>query len=212
MVNNNTTQFILDIGTIDKRRYGDMDLDSLALYGLHYLKENNIPLFFEFIAIALFKLFPERFSMENFNQFPDTNRISKALRRLTDEKRKSWATGNIENGFTITEFGYEAAEQIAERLKRKVGTILERRQRVTRTRGRSSRDMIKEIRNSELFKKWTSKPSQPTVFEVTAFMNAAPYTPKNLLLKHLEQMNGAAKEEDDRNVINFLAWLKDLIK
>jgi hypothetical protein len=39
------------------------------------------------------------------------------MRRLTDQKRKRWATGNIENGFQLTDFGREMAMQVSSFLK-----------------------------------------------------------------------------------------------
>lgn len=187
--------------------YDSFDLDRLVVYTLYALEGKKIPLYFDFIAVGLFRLFPRKFSMANFIQYPDTNRISKALRRLTDQKRKHWATGNIENGFHLTDLGREMAKQVSGSLK----NPLPRKDRkpiiVSKSRGKSPGDDIREIRVSEAFKKWFAN-EEVNNYEFFAFLKAAPYTPKQLLAEHLKRLKVSATTTKDKEVLEFLSWLE----
>lgn len=188
--------------------YDSFDLDRLVVYTLYALEGKRIPLYFDFIAVGLFKLFPRKFSMANFAQYPDTNRISKALRRLTDQKRKRWATGNIENGFHLTDLGHEIAKQVLvflenPKLKKGRKPIV-----VTKSRGRSPIEDVQEIRASEAFKKWFAN-EEVNNHEFFAFLKAASYTPKQLVAEHLKQLKASTVSAKDKEVLKFLSWLEN---
>lgn len=189
------------------KNYELLDLDRLIVYVLFLLEQKKVPLYFDYIAVASFKLFPKKFSMANFKQYPDTNRISKALRRLVDPKRKNWAKGSIEHGFSLTEAGKEMAIQVSELLK-KPTRQKKRLPIVTRSRGRSPKDDIEEIEKSEIFQKWLQKNYQINDYEVLSFLSAMPYTPKELLCQYLEQLTQSAATVKNKTVSIFLAWLE----
>ena len=182
---------ILGIKPLPPNSYHNFDLDRLAVYSLCLLEEKKIPLFFDYAAVTLFRLFPKKFSMANFSQYPDTNRINKALRRLTDQARKSWA-GTVENGFSLNELGREVGKQVLEILNDP-----ERQGKVSppvpkRSRGRSALVETNEIRNSLTFKKWTNEEAINN-YEFFAFLKATPYTPKPLLLEHFMRLKKFSK-------------------
>jgi hypothetical protein len=144
--------------------------------------------------------------MANFSRYPDTNRINKALRRLTDQTRKSWATGTVENGFSLTDLGREVGKQVVD--------ILNDPQRqsarlpaTTRSRGRSAIVETGEIKNSETYKKWQEKESINS-YEFFAFLKATPYTPKPLLSEHLNRLKNSATTVHDDEVLAFLRWME----
>lgn len=203
----NTKKVLAGLKRFPATNYDDFDLDRLVVYALFVLEENKISLYFDFIAVVLFKLFPLKFSMANFKQYPDTNRISKALRRLTDQKRRNWATGSIENGFYLTDLGREMAKQVSNSLKNPVKKKDRKPIVVSKSRGKSPSDDIKEIRVSEAFKKWFSN-EEVNNHEFFAFLKAAPYTPKQLLAEHLKRLRVSATTTKDKEVMEFLVWLE----
>lgn len=203
----NTKKVLAGLKRFPATNYDDFDLDRLVVYALFILEENKISLYFDFIAVILFKLFPLKFSMANFRQYPDTNRISKALRRLTDQKRRNWATGSIENGFYLTDLGREMAKQVSNSLKNPVKKRDRKPIVVSKSRGKSPSDDIKEIRVSEAFKKWFSN-EEVNNHEFFAFLKAAPYTPKQLLAEHLKKLRVSATTTKNKEVMEFLVWLE----
>lgn len=192
------------------KSYERIDLDRLAVYAISVLEENKVPLYFDYIAVAMFRLFPKKFSMANFPQYPDTNRVSKTLRRLTDQKRKNWATGSVENGFNLTDFGREIGKQVLELLKN-LKQQASRAQTQTRTRGRSATVETVEVKNSEVYKKWLEKETISN-YEFFSFLKATPYTPKSMLLDHLRKLKHAASTANDDKAVTFLEWLEERFK
>ena len=191
----------------NQKNYENFDLDRLVAYALFILEKKKTPLYFDYITVVLFKLFPKKFSMANFKQYPDTNRISKSLRRLADPKRKNWAKGSIENGFFITEVGREIAIQVGELLKEPGKQKKQLLIATKRSRGRSPQDDVKDIEKSEIFQKWSQKNYKMNDYEVLSFLNTVPYTPKELLLKYLEQLQKSAVTIKNKKALSFLNWL-----
>lgn len=185
--------------------YKDIDLDRLAVFTLWKLKKANLPLYFNFAAVAAFKLFPEKFSMVSFPEYPDNNRANKALRRLTDVKRRNWATGNVENGFFLTDLGEEIAEEVEKSIS---NPQIHSKVISSRSRGRSSVDDIRDIKESDLFKQWKeTKKASP--HEFFSFLKAAPYTQKTLLVERLKGLNQSAVDAHDEEVLLFLGWVRE---
>ena len=207
-IDTNIKKIVLLLKPSNSKSYENFDLDRLVVYTLFILEKNKVPLYFDYIAVALFRLFPKKFSMANFKQYPDTNRMSKSLRRLADPKRKNWAKGSIENGFYLTEAGKEIAVQVSELLKSPIKQKKPLRPIVKKSRGRSPNDDIKEIEDSELYHKWLQKNYQISDYEVLSFLKAVPYTPKDLLLGYLEQIKKSSVTVGNRKVSKFLEWLE----
>ena len=193
------------------KSYENIDLDRLAVFSLYLLEDKKIPLYFDYAAVALFRLFPKKFSMANFSRYPDTNRINKALRRLTDEKRKSWATGTIENGFSLTDLGREVGKQALDILSNPELKKTAKIPAPTRSRGKSAAAEVHEILNSDTFKKWQNKESINN-YEFFAFLKATPYTPKYLLSEHLKRLKDSASTASNKEAINFLTSMGEKFK
>ena len=191
---------------IKKESYENLDLDRLLIYAMATLEKNGTPLYFDYISVSAFRLFPYKFSMANFKEYPDTNRISKSLRRLTDSQRKNWATGTIEYGFNLSEVGREVYSQVYVLLVSPENPPVKPVGR--RTRGRSTRDDANEILTSDLYKKWMKK-EEISEFQVINFLGASPYTPKSLLKNHLNNLRIAAENTQSKDAATFIRWIEE---
>lgn len=211
---NNTTDIknvVLKLKAFPPKSYENIDLDRLVIYTLLVLEEKKVPLYFDFICVGLFKIFPRKFSLATFRQYPDAYRISNAIRRttgaLSDQNKKRWATGSPEHGFYLTDTGRQIAEQVKRLLQNPQLQKIQQRSTLTKTRGRSPSKDIQEIRTSETFKKWSTN-QEINNHEFYAFLKAAPYTPKQLLTEHLKQLKSSATSVKDKEVLGFLSWLE----
>lgn len=211
----NTTNIkkkLLKILSLNKKTYEGLNIDRLVIFGMFFLEKQGIPLYFDYIAVCLFKLFPKKFSMSNFEKYPDTFRINNSVRRLAgslkSEGNITWASGNVENGFSLTETGREIALQVETFLKNPKGKKITSKPKFKRSRGRFVDDDIKEIEVSVLYKKWLQKENKISDYEIISFLNAMPYTPKELLLKYLSQLRQSANTVKNKEVLNFLNWME----
>ena len=82
-------------------QYKNIVQDQLAIFTMDLLEKKGVPLYFEYISVALFKLFPGKFSLITFKEFPDLYRISNMLRLRLRPSGRNWAVGNIKTNFSI---------------------------------------------------------------------------------------------------------------
>ncbi|MDO8574913.1 MAG: hypothetical protein Q7R61_01415 [bacterium] len=205
-------RMVLGLKPLSIKGYEKLDLDRLVIYALYMLEEKGIPLYFDYICVGLFKLFPRKFSLANFKQYPDVFRIHNAVRRttgaLSDKDKKRWANGSSEHGFSLTDLGREIAKQVA-RLIENPKLQKDRVKHIeTKTRGRSFSDDVQEIKESDTFKKWQSD-QDINNYEFFAFLKAASYTPKQLIAEHLKRLKTSAMSAKDKEVLKFLSWLEN---
>lgn len=134
--------------------YQGMDLTGLATFAINRLQELQIPITFENLVVALFKLFPEKFSLEGFEQYPDAARVGRTLLQL-GPKYRNWARGSVQKGFVLTESGLTKSA--------KVGSILvsglphtraQAAQRPVTPRTMDLNKELKALEESVLFQKW----------------------------------------------------------
>ena len=72
----------------------------------------------------------------------------------------------------------------------------------------STEVVIDEIKNTDVYIKWQQKRTVNN-YDFIAFLKAAPYTSKELLLKHFSRLKESAEEVKDKDVMSFLDWLED---
>src|SRR5437879_5397048 len=60
--------------------YRGIPLGELAAYAIGILSENRVDCSYENLTVVLFKLFPEKFSLVGFREFPDGDRVSNTIR------------------------------------------------------------------------------------------------------------------------------------
>lgn len=205
-MNQNISKKVLGLKPL--KNYERLDIDRLVAFGMHYLEKQRVPLYFEYIAAGLLKLFPKRFSMENFKQYPDTFRVNNSVRRLAGSikaKGAKWATGSVENGFALTETGREIAKQVKDYLEHPEKQISKA---INRSRGRSPLHDLQELRNSPTYKKWLEDKGSITQYDIFSLLGAMPYAPKELLTGHFEYLIDSAKTAKDKKILAFLQWAK----
>ncbi len=93
----------------DSENYSKVILNDLVVYSVHYLHKQGHDVTSEDIISACFVLFPKRFSMRKYPQYPDSGIVS---RRWSDCKSKGYLKGNATKGFAITARGIKRAEKV----------------------------------------------------------------------------------------------------
>jgi hypothetical protein len=97
----------------DPEIYTKIILNDLVLYAIYYLHKQGSEITSEDVISACFVLFPKRFSLRKYPQWPDAGIVS---RRWSDCKSKGYLRGNAANGFEITVKGIKRAEKIEKSL------------------------------------------------------------------------------------------------
>jgi len=97
----------------DPNIYTKIILNDLVVYSVYYLHKQGSEITSEDIISACFVLFPKRFSMRKYPQYPDSGIVS---RRWSDCKSRGYLKGNATKGFQITARGIKRAEKVEKAL------------------------------------------------------------------------------------------------
>jgi len=93
----------------DPSIYTRIILNDLVVYSVYYLHKQGSEITSEDIISACFVLFPKRFSMRKYPQYPDSGIVS---RRWSDCKSRGYLKGNATKGFQITARGIKRAQKV----------------------------------------------------------------------------------------------------
>ncbi len=185
--------------------YQAVDLAGLAAFAINRLQELQVPITFENLVVALFRLFPEKFSLEGFEKYPDAARVGRTLLQL-GPKYRNWARGSVQKGFMLTEGGIAKAAKVGSTLVSggpESSVQAARRQATPRTR-----DLKKELRaleESALFQKWKAdKLAEGEPRELFDLLGAFAYTPAHALRDRVQLLENAVKEVGRDELLDFL--------
>jgi len=193
--------------------YKGIPLKDLIVAGLAKLEENSIAATFENITVTMYKLFPERFALVGFPQYPDSDRVDNTLR--LDARKAGYVTGHKQrtNQWQLTAQGRKAYIELA--LRMKSNPI---RTNVESTKFRSSAiRYVKEVQQSPAFVKWAShKMKSMTRFEICDVLHGTLDTSRLKLWRDLGDLIEYSKtaetteeyHESAVNVSTFLSYLK----
>jgi hypothetical protein len=92
---------IEELKSFGEAKYENVDLDHLIMYVISQLEKIGADLSFENAAVAAFKLFPKKFSLPGYPEYPDGKRIHDCLFRCTF-KTKQWLVSRTLNLQTYT--------------------------------------------------------------------------------------------------------------
>ncbi len=99
----------------DENIYTSLSLSRLTIFAIQQIVDNNEECAYERVVKECFTLFPSRFSLRRYPDWPDGSRVKIEILRCRD---RGWVTGNEKTGFHITSLGMKAAQEVAEALQR----------------------------------------------------------------------------------------------
>lgn len=100
--------------------YTKIILNDLVVYSVYYLHKQGHAVTSEDIISACYVLFPKRFSMRKYPQYPDSGIVS---RRWSDCKSQGYLKGNATKGFQITPRGTKRAEKVEKALGKPLKSV-----------------------------------------------------------------------------------------
>ena len=188
--------------------YERISYDDLVTYVVYRLTAGNGPgaqTTFEDIVAEAFKLFPKRFSLRGYPEWPDSAVVNKSwLRSRTDKK---YIVGSVKDGFKLTQRGLEVAEKVEQQL----GQAPAKGGRGVRSelRTRSGR-LLRSIERSRQFQEFKDAGNLDGMseYDLADVLLAMPDAPSNRLVTNLEQFKDAARLYERQDVENFLKALE----
>lgn len=187
------------LSAIDFKKYENIDLDHLVMYAISKLDEIGADLSYENTVVASFKLFPQKFSLLGYEEYPDSDRIRNCLNRCI-LKNRQWLGGKAQYGFFLT----DRSKVIIERSQELLNEIVINKTG-TKSLTRRKEMILSEIKNSVAFSEFNSgNEDRITEGEVCYLLQGTLDTPRSILKQNLSILKIYSQELNNEEVIKFL--------
>jgi len=137
--------------------YEKIPLSDLVLYSIFSLQNQKIETSSENIAVENFELFPKKFSLQSYPEYPDANRVRRELQRMEGGKFQiggdQLIEGNLKTTYKFTDKGLERLNQIQTLLKTGRAEKNKIERKIKDSRGKIGR-VLNEIEKNPLYKKF----------------------------------------------------------
>jgi hypothetical protein len=188
--------------------YSRVALNDLVTYAVYFLSQSGSEINAEDIVAACFKLFPARFQLRGYPEWPDSTVVNK---RWLDCRDRGLLHGSTAGGFSLTAKGLELAEKTSaiitgkQRPFRKLG--LDKVSGEMRTRaGR----FVKSLETSEAFQKFVDEGHSASISEFD-FRNMLLCTMESsaaTLQNNLDQFRQYASLYQSTELLEFLDFCR----
>jgi len=190
-----------------KGNYLPLDKDRLVLFVVNFLQSNNIEPTFDKIAVTAFKLFPKKFSLVGFPEYPDSLTVHYCV-YIHGTKSKGWLSGNVQTGYKLTEKGKyfldETKKMLEGKIKlNKVHSTVPRRKEVT---------FINLLKKTIAYKKYMqNKKEEITESDILESLKLSQESSK-LAEEYIKKYSDYARRINDQLVLEFLVFIKNKLR
>lgn len=204
-----------DLRTLDQfpeSAYQAIDLNRLMVFVVARLGALHLPVTFEALVVAAYRLFPGKFSLEAFHEYPDAARVNRALMQLRP-KYRNWATGDVQRGFVLTEGGKRTLAEVTQALSSDAppsATSKKPLPRASKARTKNLASDLLEVEQSALFRSFAKGDgiSPDRADDVFALLGAYAYAPKRALRERYDSLLAASEHAAHQQTREFLIELR----
>ena len=205
------TERIKTIRPIPYSKYAEISSrEKLVVYAMSLLEEKQIPLNFNNICIATFRLFPEKFYFsEEYSEYPHIEMLNRTVLHLRPAER-NYAMGSVKTNYVLTELGKEVALQVKSDIDDlKINPKL-RSKEIMDTHKKTSANDLRNIKNNVIYSKWREG-SQLEEMEVWRFFGVTPFTQLEKIKQDIKDTTIHAKSVGDKRLASFLKEIERMI-
>jgi len=182
--------------------YLPLDKDRLVLFAVDHLDSTNIEPTFDKIVAATFRLFPKKFSLIGFPEYPDGRTIYYCVYNHCTITKK-WLTGNVQSGFRLTERGKYFLDETRKMLEGKI-RITRRYSTIAR---RKELTFLRSLKKTSAYRKFmNSKRDQIHESEIFDALKVRSNS-EDLMQRHLKRYLEYAKRLGDEDAVKFLEFV-----
>lgn len=183
--------------------------EKLMLYTAMLLESKSIPLTFNYLCIAAFKIFPDSFCCdEEFKEFPSVDRLNRTMMHLKYvQKGMPYLAGSIKNGYSLTNLGKSLAIEVKSIIE---NTKIDSKIKAPVVDGHKkgfSKDYLLFIEGNE-YKDYL-KSGKIDLMYVWKFYKTTPFTQVKTTKENLKSILNYANEKKDDKCI---AFVEDVLK
>ena len=198
--------------------YETYALANLTACSVFLLQEWKLLSNIENIVVLNHRLFPTKFALVGWPQFPDANRTNRSILQMRP-KYRNLASSIRDKGVLLNERGIAEAKAILSKLgPPKIGdedTITINYEIKAETGGKRPRtitsdDVIEKIKKSRLFKTYIEdRWSEARAIDLISMLGVYDHTPSSEKKNRLQLMKTAAREIRDIEIQNFIKAIED---
>ncbi len=208
---------LLSLEPFEKSTYEKYALTSLTAYSVFWLNEWNLGTTLENVAVTGHRMFPVKFCMVSWPQFPDMNRINRSVLQMRP-KYRNLATSLSAKGVFLNPNGIREAKSLIQRIgaptfrgenKLEVPTesVRAERGRSSRVRSIHPQDLLSAVRKSKLFSDYTKGDvDEAEAIHLIGLLGVYDHTPSSEKKRKLKEFQEAARELNDKEILEFLNW------
>jgi hypothetical protein len=197
---------IENLSSVSKEKYANIDLDHLMMYAMGKLHKLDANLSFENAVVAAFKLFPNKFSLIGYPEFPDSNRVDQCLWRCS--KHRQWIGGKSRQGFMITERSELVIHEVEEMLEK---GLPQKSRNISQSRRKEA--LLAEVKDSSAYKKYYSgNGSEITEAELSFLLQGTLDSSHKLLEDNLAALKNFAQSLNNQEILDFIEWIETNFK
>lgn len=198
---------LADVRAFAPEKYENIDLDRLTTYGIKVLIDRKIPTTFESIVVALYRMFPSKFSLLGHPEYPDAARVNRALLHCLP-KYRNYVAGGARRGYFLTNQGLGAAEETGRLLGGERQSEGVRRKRASIPRAVADQFM-REVSEAAAFRRFgAGELDQIDEYDLFRLLHAGPTTTSIELRHRLGLLETYAEQTARNDVHKFLIWLR----
>lgn len=188
---------------LDPSVYSKITLNDLVMYSVYTLHKQGTEITPEDAISACFTLFPKRFSLQKYPQWPDSAVVR---RRWSDCKGKGYLRGSDAKGFKLTAKGIKRAQKLEISLGSvKLRPIRARRQTIHNELKSRARKFIRAIERSEAYARY-KKRLELNEFDFRSLLFCTMESPPVTLTRNLEQFKDYVNIYERKDLLNFLEF------
>ena len=188
-------------------KYKNIDLDHLIMHVIKELEKIKVNLSYENTVVAAFKIFPKKFSLPGFPEYPDSNRVDQCLWRCSGKTRQ-WLGGKARQGFNITSRSRVIFKESADLLEGRKST---KTRAISQTRRKET--ILAEMLDSSAYKKFLEENGNLiTEGELCFLLQGTLDSEKDTLKKNLDLLKMFADELERKEITTFLEWIESHFK
>lgn len=204
--------------TFDPENYSAITLNDLVIYSIYHLHKQGTAITSEEIIAACFTLFPNRFCLRKYPQWPDAGIVS---RRWGDCKSKGYLRGNAISGFQITARGIKRAEKVEKSLGEPLKPVRARKAKAEKVAPASAppkqtetirpemktqaKKYVHSIETSDAYRHY-KKRLPLNEFDFRSLLLCTMETPPATLARNLENFKGYVTIHNRKDLLSFLEY------
>ncbi len=207
------SKLLLKLSPFPAETYEELALVTLTSYSAYWLTQWGLRTTLENVAVLNFKLFPTKFAMVGWPEFPDVNRTNRSVLQMRP-KYRNFATSITNKGIFLNDRGIAEAQSLASRLgnpRLHDGSVPEVEAPIARVRGSGrpttvhAEDLVAQVKKSRLFQTYKAGQwADAEPIDLINFLEVYDHTPSEEKRRRLRSFQMAANELKDAEVTRFL--------